>query len=291
MPTSPQIKAFFHQDTSTLTYVVWDQDTADAAIIDPVLDYDPASSTFSTESIDEVMAFVAAKGLTIRLAIETHAHADHLSSGQVIKKRVPAAQLVIGRTITSVQETFKQVYNFDDTFATDGRQFDVLVADGETVTGGSLTFKAIYTPGHTDSCTCFQIGDAVFVGDTLFMPDFGTARCDFPKGSAEQLFDSVTKQLYTLPDETRLFTAHDYQPGGRELKYEFTVAESKAYNILLNSKTMKEEFVKKRNAKDATLGAPRLLLPSIQVNVDGGKIPAPEGSAGSYLKIPISPAE
>lgn len=291
MLTSPQIKAFFHQDTSTLTYAVWDQATGDAAIIDPVLDYEPASSTFSTASIDEVLAFTKDKGLTIKLSIETHAHADHLSAGQVIKDRMPDVKLVIGRKITSVQETFKVIYNFDDGFATDGEQFDVLVADGETVTGGSLEFKAIYTPGHTDSCTCFMIGNAVFVGDTLFMPDFGVARCDFPKGSAEQLFDSVTKKIYTLPDDTRLFTAHDYQPGGRELKYEFTVGQSKAENILLNSKTTKEEFVKKRTAKDKTLRAPRLLLPSIQVNVDGGRIPAPESGARSYLKIPISPAK
>lgn len=286
-----QIKAFFHKDTSTLTYLVWDEATRDGAVIDSVLDYDPASSTFSTTSVDEVLAFAKEQGVTVKLALETHAHADHLSGAQVIKKRVPDAKLAISKHIKSVQQTFKTIYNFDDGFAVDGSQFDILVADGETVQAGSLAFKAIYTPGHTDSCTCFMIEDAVFVGDTLFMPDFGVARCDFPKGSAEQLYDSVTQRLYTLPDSTRLFTAHDYQPGGRELRYEFTVGESKRGNILLRGETTKEEFVAKRTAKDKTLGAPRLLLPSIQVNIDGGRIPAPEAGAGSYLKIPIRMAD
>lgn len=286
-----QIKAFFHKDTSTLTYLVWDEATRDGAVIDSVLDYDPASSTFSTTSVDEVLAFAKEQGVTVKLALETHAHADHLSGAQVIKKRVPDAKVAISKHIQSVQQTFKTIYNFDDGFAVDGSQFDILVADGETVHAGSLAFKAIYTPGHTDSCTCFMIEDAVFVGDTLFMPDFGVARCDFPKGSAEQLYDSVTQRLYTLPDSTRLFTAHDYQPGGRELRYEFTVGESKQGNILLNGETSKEEFVAKRTAKDKTLGSPRLLLPSIQVNIDGGRIPKPEAGAGSFLKIPIRMAD
>lgn len=284
-----QIKAFFHPDTSTLTYLVWDEATKDAAIIDPVLDYEPASSTYSTPAIDEVLAYANSQKLNIKLVLETHAHADHLSASQVITSRVPSAKLAIGTNIRSVQETFKKVYNFDDSFATDGSQFDILVEDGATVTGGSLSFKALYTPGHTDSCYCFMIEDAIFVGDTLFMPDFGVARCDFPKGSAELLYESVTKRLYTLPDSTRMFTAHDYQPGGRELRYECTIGESKESNILLSASTSKEEFVQKREAKDKTLGAPRLLLPSIQVNIDGGKLPKPEQGSSAFLKIPITP--
>lgn len=290
MTSALQIKAFFHKDTSTLTYLVWDEATADAAIIDPVLDYEPASSTYSTPAIDEVLDFAAQNKLNIRLSIETHAHADHLTASQVIKSRIPSVKLAIGANIRSVQDTFKTIYNLEDGFATDGSQWDILVEDGGKVSGGSLEFEAIYTPGHTDSCYCYKIGDAVFVGDTLFMPDFGVARCDFPKGSAELLYDSVTKRLYTLPGHTRLFTAHDYQPGGRELRYEFTVAESKEGNILLNGSTSREEFVQKRTAKDKTLGAPRLLLPSIQVNIDAGKIPDPEPGSSSFLKIPINPA-
>lgn len=282
-----RIEPFFDQTTFTVTYVVSDEKTRDAVIVDPVMDYDSASSTYSYDSVKKVIDYVKSNELQVHYILETHAHADHLSGSQELKKLLPGAKVAIGADITKVQKTFKDVFNLGDEFRTDGSQFEILIHDAETLKAGTLEFKAIHTPGHTEACYSYLIRDAVFTGDALFMPDFGVARCDFPKGSAETLFDSVTKKLYTLPDETRVFTAHDYQPGGRELKFESTIGESKKSNIHINSETKKADFVKFRTERDKTLSAPKLLLPSVQVNVDGGHFPKPESNEVSYLKIPV----
>ena len=283
-----KIEAFFDAATSTLTYVVFDEKTRDAVIIDPVLDYDPASSTISFQSVQKVTEFAKRKELKIHFIIETHAHADHLSGSQELKQRFPGSKVAIGQDITKVQKTFKNVFNFDDQFKTDGSQFDLLIKEGETLKAGVLEFTSIYTPGHTEACYSYKIQDVVFTGDALFMPDFGVARCDFPNGSAETLYNSVTEKLYILPDETRIFTAHDYQPGGRPLKYESTIGESKKANIHINVSTTKEAFVKFRTERDRTLSAPKLLLPSVQVNVNAGYFFDPESNGVSYLKIPVN---
>lgn len=283
-----QVKSFFHTETSTLTYIVFDEDTKDAVVIDPVLDYDPGSSTYSFESIDKILEFVSEKLLKVHFIIETHAHADHLSGGQEIKRRISGSRTAIGHGITTVQKSFKQIFNFDEGFMADGSQFDCLFKDGDVLSAGSLQFKVMHTPGHTPSCYSYKINDSVFVGDALFMPDFGVARCDFPSGSAEELYDSITEKLYTLPDDTQIYTGHDYQPGGRELQFQTTIGESKKSNIYLNSTTTKDEFVKKRTQRDQALKAPRLLLPSIQVNANGGILPEPEENGVSYMKLPIT---
>ena len=282
-----RIEPFFDNATYTMTYVISDAKTRDAVIIDPVMDYEPTSSTYSYESVKKLIDYVKGNKLKVHYILETHAHADHLSGSQELKKLLPGSQVAIGSDITKVQSTFKEVFNLGDDFRTDGSQFDYLVNNGETLKAGALEFKAIHTPGHTEACYSYLIEDAVFTGDALFMPDFGVARCDFPKGSAETLYDSVTEKLYTLPDETRVFTAHDYQPGGRELKFESTIGESKSANIHINAKTKKADFVKFRTERDKTLSAPKLLLPSVQVNIDGGHFPKPQSNNVSYLKIPV----
>jgi glyoxylase-like metal-dependent hydrolase (beta-lactamase superfamily II) len=221
------------------------------------------------------------------LILETHAHADHLTGSQQLKKIFPEAKVGIGQEIDKVQSVFKSVFNLSADFPTDGRQFDLLISDGQRFSAGSLEFEAIHTPGHTEACYSYKIEDAVFTGDALFMPDSGVARCDFPNGSAENLYDSIQSKLYTLPDSTRIFTAHDYQPNGRELRYESTIGESKKSNIHLKADTSKEDFVNFRTGRDKTLAAPKLLLPSIQVNIDGGKLPQPESNDVSYLKLPV----
>lgn len=280
------IKAFYDARTYTLTYVVWDPESKDAVVIDPVLDYDPAPSRTWTESADEVTAFVKDQGLAVRYVLETHAHADHVSSSQLLKKRFDA-KVVIGANITKVQETFKPIFDLGADFAVDGSQFDVLLKEGDTLDVGSMTIEVIETPGHTPACVTYKIGDAVFTGDALFMDDYGTGRCDFPKGSAEDLYASLQK-LYALPDETRVFVGHDYQPGGREVKWETTIGASKANNPQLKGDTSREDFVKFRNERDATLAAPRLLLPSVQLNVNAGKLPAPRANGHRYLNTPLN---
>lgn len=282
-----KIEAFFDKATFTMTYVVSDPKTRDAVIIDPVMDYEPSSSTYSFDSVKKVIDYVKGSELKVHYILETHAHADHLSGSQELKKLLPGSRVAIGADITKVQKTFKIFFNLGEEFKTDGSQFDKLVSDGETLKAGTLELKAIHTPGHTEACYSYLIEDAVFTGDALFMPDFGVARCDFPNGSAENLYDSVTQKLYSLPDETRVFTAHDYQPGGRELKFESTIGESKKENIHINANTQKANFVKFRTERDKTLLAPKLLLPSVQVNADGGNFPSPEGNKVSYLKIPV----
>ena len=280
-------KAFFDENTWTLTYVVWDESSQDAIIIDPVLDYDAASSSYSSDSVNEVIDFIEGKGLNVHLILETHAHADHLTGAQELKKLLPNAKIAIGSNITAVQETFKELFNFGDSFKTDGSQFDVLLENDQEYEAGTLKFKTLHTPGHTPACSSYLFDGAVFTGDALFMPDFGVARCDFPKGSPETLYDSVHNKLYRLPDETRVFTGHDYQPGGRELKFETTIGESKANNIHLKESTSEAEFVEMRRARDKTLPAPKLLLPSIQINAAAGNFPKADQNGLSYLKIPL----
>lgn len=283
-----EIKSFFDRDTYTLTYVVYDQATKDAVVIDPVLDYDAASVTTTTESINLLLAFVREKGLKVHYILETHAHADHLSGAhELVLKHWPQAKIGIGERITVVQETFKAIFNFPTNFKTDGSQFHRLFKDLEVVKAGSLSFKVIFTPGHTPACASYQFGDALFVGDALFMPDYGTGRCDFPKGDAHALYHSI-RRLYELPDASRVFVGHDYMPGGRSIAYQTTIGESKKANIQLKAETTEAEFVKFRTTRDATLAAPRLLFPSVQVNIAAGELPAPESNGQVYLKLPMT---
>ena len=282
-----RIHSFFDPATYTLTYVVFDPDSRDAVVIDPVLDYDPLASRTSQESLEQVSAFLRGHDLTLRYVLETHAHADHLTGAQFLKRRFGAG-VVIGARITEVQATFKQIFDLPESFAIDGSQFDRLLADGQGLRAGSLQLVALATPGHTPACVSYQIGDAVFTGDALFMEDYGTGRCDFPRGSAEDLYDSVHSRLYKLPDETRVFVGHDYQPGGRAVRFETTIGVSKKKNVQLREETTREEFVAFRRRRDQTLSPPRLLFPSVQINVDAGRLPQPHGNGSRYLQIPIN---
>jgi glyoxylase-like metal-dependent hydrolase (beta-lactamase superfamily II) len=283
------VKAFYDSGTNTLTYVVYDAASRDALVIDPVLNYDPAASTTDTRSVDEVVRFVEQQGLRVHYIMETHAHADHLSGSQALKRALPQARLAIGANITQVQEVFKTAFDLPDDFKTDGRQFDRLLHDGETLRAGTIAVEVLFTPGHTPACATYRIGDMLFTGDALFMPDFGTGRCDFPAGSARDLYRSITGRLYGLPDDTRVFVGHDYQPGGRELRYETSIGESKRSNVQLPAGRSEEEFVRFRTERDKTLSAPKLLFQSVQVNIDAGRLP--EASAHNevrYLKVPIN---
>lgn len=283
-----EIKTFYDKRTFTLTYVVYDAGSKDAVVIDPVLDYDPASSKTWTESVDEVIRFVNDQKLRVHYVLETHAHADHLSGAQRFKDACPKVKLAIGSRITEVQKVFKKVFDLPEEFATDGSQFDVLLKDNEKVKAGTLTIETMFTPGHTPACATYKIGDAIFTGDALFMPDGGTGRCDFPGGSATDLYNSITKRIYALPDETRVFVGHDYQPDGRELAYESTVGAEKGGNVALDGKKTLEDFVAFREQRDATLNAPKLLFQSVQVNVDAGRLPKPRPNEIRYLKIPVN---
>jgi glyoxylase-like metal-dependent hydrolase (beta-lactamase superfamily II) len=283
-----KIETFFDPRTFTLTYVVFDPDTRDALIIDPVLDYDQTGSLISTESVDRVTEFLGREALNLRAVLETHAHADHLSGSQVLRARFPGAVVAIGERIREVQDVFKGVFDLGDEFKPDGHQFDRLLADGERFPVGSLEVHVIATPGHTPACVSYHIGDAVFTGDALFMPDYGTGRCDFPRGSAAALHGSVTSRLYALPDETRVFVGHDYMPGGRELAYESTIGAERMHNIQLPADRSEADFVAFRQARDATLAAPKLLYPSLQVNIRAGHLPEPASpGATAYLKVPL----
>lgn len=283
-----EIKTFYDTRTSTFTYVVFDPETKDAVIIDPVLDYDPVGSKIWTESVDEVIDYVKSKDLTLHLIMETHAHADHISGAQMIKEQYPDAQVAIGKNITVIQEYFKNMFNLDADFPTDGSQFDRLFEDNEVVNAGSLQIEVIFTPGHTPACASYKIEDAIFMGDAFFMPDSGTGRCDFPAGSAHDLYNSITQRIYTLPDETRIFMGHDYQPGGREVMNIATVAEQKANNIHLKEGVTEEEFTAFRRERDSELAAPKLLFQSIQLNIDAGDLPDAEEGGKTYLKIPVN---
>lgn len=282
-----QIQHFFDPDTFSLTYVVFDPESRDAVVIDSVLDYDQLQSQTSTRSADQVVTFLRGEKLHLRYLIETHAHADHLSAAQYLK-RLFGAPLCIGAGITQVQQTFARFFDLGPGFATDGSQFDRLIADGEVLKAGTLHFEALATPGHTPGCMSFRIEDAIFVGDSLFIEDYGTGRCDFPGGDPERLFDSVHNRLYRLPPSTRIFVGHDYLPGGRALRFMTTVADSQKYNVHLRSETEREQFVAFRRARDATLTPPRLLYPAVQVNIDAGQLPSAHPNGTRYLRLPLN---
>jgi glyoxylase-like metal-dependent hydrolase (beta-lactamase superfamily II) len=282
-----ELHAFYDPATFTLTYVVFDPRSKDAVIVDPVLDFDPVAAQTDTRSAKEVVAFVREHGLHARYVLETHAHADHLSASQFLKRELGAA-VAIGQGITEVQQTFKAVFDLGADFRTDGGQFDRLLLDREVLEAGTLRVEVIATPGHTPACLTFRIGDAVFTGDALFMEDYGTGRCDFPRGSAEALYDSVHERLYTLPEETRVFVGHDYQPGGRELRYQTTIGASKRSNVQLRAETPKDTYVKFRHERDATLAPPRLLFQSVQVNINAGHLPPAHASGGRYIVTPLN---
>lgn len=282
-----KIEAKYHPDTFTLTYIVWDDTTKDAVIIDPVLDYNPVGSKTDVLSVRDVLGFVERNGLKVHYILETHAHADHITGAQALKT-VLGAKTAIGEHIRAVQETFKPVFGFGDEFATDGSQFDRLVADGEVLEAGSLKLEVLHTPGHTPACVTYKVEDALFTGDALFMPDQGTGRCDFPKGNAEDMYDAVTQKLYALPDNTRVFVGHDYQPDGRALAYETTIGASKAANVQLTAATSKEDFVKFRQARDQSLAAPRLLFQSVSLNIGAGKMPPADENGIRRMNMPIN---
>lgn len=279
------IQAFFDEPTNTVSYLVGDQGTKRAAVIDPVLDFDPSSGEVDTDSVEEILAFAESEGWTIEWVLETHAHADHLSAATYIKAKT-GALVGIGEHIRDVQRIFRPMFAADDV-QTDGSDFDRLFADGEHFAIGSLDVEVMYTPGHTPADVSYKIGDALFVGDTLFMPDFGTARADFPGGDARQLYRSI-QRILSLPSETRIFTCHDYKAPGRDsFAWESTVGQQRASNPHVRDGISEEEFVAMREARDANLSVPKLLLPAIQVNIRGGRFPPAEANGVSYLMIPV----
>lgn len=281
------IQHFFDENTNTFSYVVSDPVTRQCAIIDSVLDYDPASATTSTIHADEIIAYIQKNELTVEWILETHVHADHLTASQYLKEQL-GGKIAMSHKISIVQETFSAIYNLDIKYFNSHQSFDYLFADHETFTIGELQAYNIPTPGHTPACLSYVIGDAVFVGDTLFMPDYGTARCDFPKGSAGQLYDSV-QSLYELPEETRVFLCHDYLPESRErYEHETLLKTQKEQNIHIHTGVSKAEFIEMRTQRDATLTMPKLILPSIQINMDAGKFPQPEANGIRYLKLPLN---
>lgn len=282
----PEVKGFFDRATCTITYVVADPASRRAAIVDPVLDYDPKAARTATRSADEVLAHVERAGLTVDWLLETHVHADHLSAAPYLKERL-GGRTAIGAHVAAVQATFKKLFNLEPAFATDGRQFDHLFGADEPFLLGAIAGRALYTPGHTPDCVTYMIGDAAFVGDTIFMPDYGTARCDFPGGDAATLYRSI-RQILALPPATRLFMCHDYMPGGREPRWETSIADEREGNIHVHDGVAERDFVTMRRARDETLGMPVLLLPAVQVNVRAGALPPPEANGVSYLKIPIN---
>jgi glyoxylase-like metal-dependent hydrolase (beta-lactamase superfamily II) len=285
MTAVPEIKAFFDEPTNTVSYLVSDPQTRQAAVIDPVLDYDHRSGKADVRSADAILKYAEESGVTIAWVLETHAHADHLSGAPYIKAKT-GAKVAIGEHIRDVQRIFRPVFNATDVSG-DGSEFDRLLTDGEKLMIGNLEVEAIYTPGHTPACLSYKIGDAVFVGDTLFMPDYGTARADFPGGDARTLYRSI-QRLLALPPETRLFMCHDYKAPGRDaFAWETTVGEERSRNVHVGKGVSEDDFVAMREKRDATLAAPVLLLPSIQVNIRAGKFPPAESNGVRYLKVPI----
>ena len=283
----PEVKGFFDEATNTISYVVKDPAGKACAIVDSVLDFDYASGRTDTHSADAVIAHVKAAGLTVEWILETHVHADHLSAAPYIQDRV-GGKIGIGANITVVQDTFGKIFNEGTEFQRDGSQFDRLFREGDSFRIGGLEGHVLHTPGHTPACLTYVIGDAAFVGDTLFMPDFGTARCDFPGGSAQALYDSIQKIL-SLPDATRIFVGHDYKaPGRDDYAWETTVAEEKARNVHVGAGRSADEFVAMREARDKTLGMSRLIVPSLQVNMRAGQMPPPEEDGNTYLKVPVN---
>ncbi|RUO97392.1 MBL fold metallo-hydrolase [Hyphomicrobium sp.] len=282
----PEVTGFFDEQTNTVSYVVKDPKSPSCAIIDSVMDIDYAAGRISYESADRIIAFVKERGLKVEWLIETHAHADHLSAAPYIQGKL-GGKLGIGENITIVQSVFGKIFNEGTEFQRDGSQFDRLFKDGDTYNIGTVTAFAMLTPGHTPACMTHVIGDAAFVGDTLFMPDGGTARADFPGGDARVLYKSIRRVL-ELPRETRLFMCHDYAPNGREIKWETTVGEERASNIHVRDGMSEDAFANMRQERDATLGLPRLIIPSIQVNIRGGNLPEPDAAGNRHLKVPIN---
>ena len=282
----PDVIPFHHAGTGTWTYVVADPATGAAAVVDPVLDYDWKSGRTSTASADQLAARVAERGLRVAWILETHAHADHLSAAQYLKTRL-GGQVAIGEGIRSVQATFKRIFGLGTEFMPDGGQFDRLLGDGEELPLGRLGIRVLATPGHTNDSVSYLVGDAAFVGDTVFMPDGGSARCDFPGGDAAELYRSV-QRLYSLPAGTRVFVCHDYGPGGREPRCETTVAEQRRANIHVRDGVDAAAFVRMRTERDATLDVPALIVPSVQVNIRAGHLPPPEADGQRYLRVPLN---
>jgi glyoxylase-like metal-dependent hydrolase (beta-lactamase superfamily II) len=281
----PDIQHFYDVPTGSLSYVVSDPKTKSAAVIDPVLGYDAVSGRTYTTGPRKIVEFIQSEGLSLAWVLETHAHADHLTAAQFLKAEL-GGQLGIGEGICKVQEHFAGVFNLTEPFRPDGHQFDRLFADGDVIDVGKLECRVMHTPGHTNDSVTYLVGGAAFVGDSLFMCDYGTARCDFPGGNAALLYDSIQK-LYALPDDTRLFMCHDYPPEDRDLRFECTVAEQKETNVHVAAGTSKKDYVDMRNKRDATLDLPRLILPSVQVNIRAGQLPDPEDNQVSYIKIPL----
>ena len=282
----PQVQAFFDPATWTVTYVVFDHPGGHCAIVDPVLDYDPKAGRTRTASAGKVADFVRAQQLTVQWILETHAHADHLTAAHHLRD-VLGGQIAIGAAITQVQKVFKGIFHLEPGFHTDGAQFDHLFVDGEAFRIGSMQAQALAVPGHTPACMAYRVGDAVFVGDTLFMPDVGTARCDFPGGNAHTLYQSI-RRLLALPAETRLFMCHDYPPAGREPAWQTTVPDQRAHNIHVHDGVGEDDFVAMRTRRDATLEMPVLILPSVQVNIRAGDLPPKDDNGVAYLRIPLN---
>ena len=282
----PQVHGLFDQATWTVTYVVHDGPGTACAIIDSVLDYDPKSGRTRTTSADQVIAYVKAHDLQLQWILETHAHADHLSAAPYLQQHL-GGRIAIGARITGVQKVFKGLFNLEPEFAVDGSQFDVLLGDDQVIEFGALSARVMSVPGHTPACVAYQVGDAVFVGDTLFMPDVGTARCDFPGGDARTLYASV-RRILSLPGDTRLFMCHDYPPSGRPIAFETTVAAQRRANIHVHDGISEERFVQMRTKRDATLEMPVLILPAVQINVRAGRMPPEEANGTAYLKIPLN---
>ncbi len=284
---TPKVHAFFDEATNTLSYVVQEPQGSACAVIDSVLDFDPASGRTDTRSADAVAAFIRDRGLRLEWVLETHVHADHLSAAPYLQERL-GGRIGIGERITEVQQTFGKVFNEGTRFARDGSQFDRLFRDGDSFMIGQMRAAVMHTPGHTPACLTYVIGDAAFVGDTLFMPDFGTARCDFPGGSAEAMWDSI-QRILALPEETRIFVGHDYKAEGRETHaWETTVGDQKRLNRHVGAGRTRADFVAMRQARDATLAMPRLIIPSLQVNMRAGRMPEPEADGKVFLKVPVN---
>lgn len=288
MSAKPIVKAFYDDRTSSVQYVASDPETKRCAIIDPVLDFDEKSGATATRHADNILAYIEEEGLEVEWILDTHPHADHFSSARYLKEKT-GAPTAIGEKVVEVQKLWKSIYNWPD-FPADGSQWDKLFAEGETFKVGNIEAKVLFSPGHTLASITYVIGDAAFVHDTLFMPDSGTARADFPGGSASRLWDSI-QEILSLPDETRIFTGHDYQPGGREPKWESTVGEQKRENKHMANCKTREEFIKVREERDQTLPMPKLILHALQVNMNGGRLPEPEANGKRYLKFPLDALE
>lgn len=289
--SSPQATCFFHHETSTCTYVVKDPESNHAMIVDPVMDFDASAARTGHDHNEKVESYCVTNDLIIDYIIETHVHADHLTGANYLATKFPNAKTAIGENVKTVQEVFQKIFHLDaekDNFVPDGSQFHMLLKDGQVLMLGNMEVKIMHTPGHTPACISLVVGDAVFTGDTLFMPDMGTARCDFPGGSVDQLYQSIQRLYNELPDSTRVFVGHDYAPNGRDFAWETTIGESKLSNKQLQAQTTLEEFGVFRRKRDAELQAPKLIIPSLQVNLRNGAMPPAEDNGIAYLKVPLN---